>query len=228
MLTFDEPTHVYRWHGRIVPSVTQVLGPWCDFSHIPPDTLERARQQGIAIHKMVEAICQGLEHRMRIPEWMLGHRAAFYRFVEESGFECWAAEKKLYHPMGYAGTADLFGLMPKLKNVNGAANIDVKRSFYGGPIIGLQTAGYSDAWNKEAPKDMRVPDTNRFALRLDADGKYRLQRYPDPDDRVDFLAALRQHRFREKHYGSRTRDSSAGTALVDHAQAERSPAGAPA
>lgn len=202
MLSFDEPSHTYRWNERVVPSVTQALAPWCDFSHIPPAVLERARQQGVAIHKMVELLCNGLPFAM--PDWMHGHREAFNRFLDDTGFECWAAERRLYHPIGYAGTADLFGLMPKLgRKVSGPVNIDVKRSFYGGPIIGLQTAGYSRAWNAEAPKDMQVPEANRYALRLDADGKYRLQRYPDPDDWIDFLAALRQHHFREKHYGNR-------------------------
>lgn len=208
MLSFDEPSHTYRWNGRVVPSVTQVLAPWCDFSHIPPAVLERARQQGVAIHKMVELLCKGLPFGM--PEWMSGHRTAFDRFLEETGFECLAAEQPLYHPMGYAGTPDLFGWLHKARGVNGLANIDVKRSFYGGPIIGLQTAGYTAAWNETAPRDMQVRDVNRYALRLDADGKYRLQRYPDPDDWVDFLAALRQHRFREKHYANRnTREIAA-------------------
>lgn len=222
LLTFDEPRHIYHFSGRLVPSVTQVIAPWCDFSMIPPDVLEKARQEGQAIHKMVELICKGLAFDM--PEWMRGHRLAFDRFVEDTGFECWAAEKRLYHEIGYAGTADLFGMLPKLRNVLGPANLDIKRSFYGGPTIGLQLAAYSRAWNEEAPKDMAIPDANRFALRLDADGKYRLQRFPGPDDWVDFLAALRQHKFKERHYGSRTRDSSTGEP-VDHAEAQRRAAG---
>jgi hypothetical protein len=200
VLTFDEKAHRYFWHGQPVPNVTRVLAPWTDYSHIPPATLERAQQEGKAVHFYVEQDCIGLAHKFGWPDWMAGHIKAWGRFKEETSFQCWFAERKLYNrKMGYAGTADLFGELPSV----GPVCIDVKRSFYAGPIIGLQTAAYTDSHNGDAPKDMRVPSENRFALRLDADGKYRLQRFPDPDDWMDFVAALRQHRFREKHYVSR-------------------------
>lgn len=211
MLTFDAASHTYRWEGQLVPNVTRVLAPWCDYSHIPAEVLARAQHQGVAVHKMVEEHCKGLAHRFTWPDWMAGHINAWHRFVEETGFQCWFSEHKIFHKkLRYAGTPDLIGELPKLRDVKGPANIDVKRSFYAGPIIGLQTAAYTEAHNSDAPKDLKVPTANRFALRLDADGTYRLQRYAGEDDWVDFVAALRQHRFREKHYGSRTGESRAG------------------
>jgi hypothetical protein len=42
--------------------------------------------------------------------------------------------------LGVAGTPDLIGELRKLKKVAGVWNIDVKRSLYAGPAIGLQTA----------------------------------------------------------------------------------------
>lgn len=201
-LTFDEGPHRYYWNGRPVPNVTSIIAPWTDWSLIPPERLEAARQRGKARHKMVEVDCLGLEHEYTWPEWIAGARMAWERFKDDTGFICWTPEKKLYHRVyGYAGTADLFGELPKLgKKVNGPANIDVKGSEYAGPAIGLQLGAYTQAWNEDAPKDLRIPMANRFALILGDDGKYRLSRYPDPEDWIDFLAALRQHRFRERHY----------------------------
>lgn len=199
MLTFDEPSHTYRWDGRLVPNVTRIIAPLTDYSRIPADVLERARQEGVAIHKMAELDFKGDLDVDGLPEWMRGRYAALCRFREDTGFECWSTEQRMFHPtLGYAGTADLFGICHKLKN-KGACNIDVKRSLYGGPAIGLQTAGYTDQWNKTQPRDLRV--TNRAALVLNDNGTYRLPMYEDGDDFVAFLACLQQWKWKEKHYG---------------------------
>jgi hypothetical protein len=203
VLTFDEEKHEYRWGGRVVPNVTRIIAPWTDWSLIPPDRLEAARQRGKVRHKLVEADCMGTTHLYDWPEWTAGARRAWERCKEETGFVAWTSEQRLYHRVyGYAGTADLFGEATKLKGANGPLNWDVKGSEYAGAAIGLQLAAYTCAWNEDAPKDMKVPMANRFALILQDDGKYRLSRYLDPEDWIDFLAALRQLRFRERHYGS--------------------------
>jgi len=202
MLTFVEETHTYYWNGEPVPNVTRIIAPLTDYSRIPPAVLEKARQEGVAVHKMVELDCKGDLDVETLPEWMHPHYTAWLRFKEESGFECWKAEEKMYHPVyGYAGTADLFGPLPKLKGIKGAANIDVKRSFFGGPAIGLQTAGYTRMWNDTDGKarERRVADRNRFALQLRNDGTYRLKRFEDAEDFGAFLACLQQLRWREKH-----------------------------
>jgi len=54
MLTFDEPSHVYRWRGEVVPSVTQILSPLVNYAMVPPEALERARLLGQAVHRMTE------------------------------------------------------------------------------------------------------------------------------------------------------------------------------
>lgn len=203
-LTFDEKEHRYYWGGRLVPNVTRLIEPWTDWSRIPPDVLERARQRGQVRHKLVEADCLGTTHLYDWPAWTAGARRAWERCKDETGFVAWFSEKQLYHRIyGYAGTADLFGEATKLKNVKGPVNWDVKGSEYAGRAIGLQLAAYTNAWNEEAPKDLRVPNANRFALILKDDGTYKLPRYDEGDDWIDFLAALRQWKFKEKHYGSR-------------------------
>jgi hypothetical protein len=199
MLTFDEASHTYCWDGRRVPNVTSILAPLVDYSHIPPDALERARQQGIAVHRMVELDCKNDLDVAGLPDWMRGHHAAWRRFTEETAFCCIASEHKVYHEgMAYAGTLDLVGSMRNARNQDEPVLIDVKRSFFAGPVIGLQLAAYAEAWNKKH-KEQRVE--RRFGLRLDADGKYRLEPFEDRNDFAVFTAMLTLHRWKEKHSG---------------------------
>ena len=198
MLTFDPEKHVYHWEGKRVPNVTSVLAPLSDFSFIKPEVLENARLEGQAVHFMAEHDCKGDLDVEGLPEWMAGCYQAWCKFKEDTGFECMDSERRIYHPVyEYAGTPDLAGIMPKLPKVKDPVLIDIKRSFYGGPVIGLQTAAYQEARNKEVPKDLRTK--KRFALRLDKDGKYRLQPFEDPADFSVFLACLTMYRWRNQH-----------------------------
>lgn len=204
MLTFDEERHEYRWDGKRVPNVTSIIGHLTDYSRIPAEALERARLQGKAVHAMVDADCKGT--LVDIPEWMYGHFDAWNKFKDDSGFECFASEERVFNKhLFYAGTLDLAGLLPKLKQSKAPAVIDVKRSFYAGPAIGLQTAGYLDAWNSagQRGKSKLTRLMERYALRLDANGSYRLEPYKDRDDHAAFLGCLQQIRWRAKHYPSK-------------------------
>lgn len=202
MLTFDETAHVYYWHGKPRPNVTRIIAPLTDYSMIPAARLERARQQGVAVHRMVELDCKNDLDVATLPEWLRPYLAAWHRFKDETGFECWDAERRFYNErLGYAGTLDLAGILHKLPKIRDGAIIDVKRSLFGGPAIGLQTVAYEDGRNALVPKDLRT--RYRFALILNADGSYRLPEYNDPDDRAAFLACLQQTRWKEKHYGNR-------------------------
>lgn len=202
MLSFDPASHTYNWEGAVVPHVTGIIAPLTNYDRIPREALERARQQGVAVHKMVELDMKDdldLEH---LPAWLNGCWRAWCRFKDETGFQCLASEQKVYHRrLGYAGTLDLVGVMPNLRRSKKAAVIDVKRSFYAGPAIGLQTAGYLEAWNeRERVGDARAHE--RYALVLYPAGTYRLEPFEDRDDTVAFLACLQQFRWKEKHYGS--------------------------
>lgn len=209
MLTFDEQSHTYFWNGRVVPNVTKIISHLTSYDHIPADRLEVARQQGVAVHRMAELHFKGTLdlaalYSEEAQAWLIPHYEALMRFIDESGFEVWAAERRMYHPsLGYAGTPDLVGLAPRLKSIKGPGLFDIKRSFFGGPAIGLQTVAYTRIWNDveaKKQKDLRIPDGHRFALQLRNDGSYRLNQYEDTDDQVAFLACLQQHHWRTKHY----------------------------
>lgn len=204
MLTFDPEKHVYFWNGARVPNVTRIIAPLSDYSKVDPEALERARQQGVAVHKMVELDCKG--DLDSLPDWMAGHYRAWEKFKAEVGLELWRSEHKMFHPRhGYAGTPDLTGVLLKAKKpLNGPALIDIKRSFYAGRAIGVQTAAYLDTWNTTEGKDLRIDPSHRFALQLRHNGEYRLEHYGDRDDFAVFLAYLQIHRWKEKESNGRT------------------------
>lgn len=197
MLTFDEAAHRYEWNGKVVPSVTQLLAPLSDFSRIDPAVLENARQQGVAVHKLVELDTQGDLDLASLPEWMIGYHGAWAKFCADTGFVAIGSEQRVYdRAFGYAGTLDLVGTMHKGKHAPDRAIVDVKRSFLAGPSIGLQTAAYLNAWNVEHPKQKAK---YRFALQLRADGSYRLQPFEDPADFGVFLSLLTLHKYKARN-----------------------------
>jgi hypothetical protein len=199
MLTFDEAAHEYHWDGKPVPNVTRIIAPLTDYSHIPPERLDRARQQGKARAQDGGARCEGDLDVRSCPSGCAG-TSTRGEVQERYRLRVPRDRAPLYHPrLGYAGTLDLAGLLPKLKNVKKPAVIDVKRSFYAGPAIGLQTAAYEDAANSD--EGTRPPIGERYALQLNANGTYRLEPFTDRDDRAAFLACLQQLRWKEKHYG---------------------------
>lgn len=204
MLTFDAETHTYKFDGAVIPHVTQIIAPLTNYDRIPADKLEIARQQGMAIHKMVELDCRNDLDLARLPAWMRGCYQAWLRFKDETGFEAWASENYVHHArLGFAGTLDLAGVMQRRRRAKPAV-IDVKRSLYAGPAIGLQTAGYLDAWNSARAAPERLQE--RHALVLYPAGTYRLESYEDRDDHLAFLACLQQLRWREKHYPRKDRE----------------------
>ncbi len=199
MLEFDAERHVYHWNGVRVPNVTSVLAPLTDYSMIPADVLERARAEGVQIHKMIELDAKGDLDTESLPEWIQPYWSAWCRFKDESGFEMVSSEFKMFHKaLQYAGTCDLVARLPKLKGMRGLALIDVKRSLYAGPVIGLQLAAYADLWD-DAPDTGLPCIKHRFAFQPRKDGTYRLEPFTDPTDRMTFQALLVVHKWRTKH-----------------------------
>lgn len=196
MLTFRASDHTYHVDGRQVVNVTRVLEPFYDLSMVPADTLERARQEGVDIHRMAELHVKDDLDESTLPEWLLPRLAALKKFIAETGFEVLGSEQAMYHPTyRFAGTADLFGTMrvpAGRAERRVVACVDLKRSFLAGKVIGLQLAGYQLLWEYASTAKVE----RRIALRLDANGEYRCEVFSSPDDRTVFLAALTVHRWK--------------------------------
>lgn len=196
MLTFDEARHEYRWNGKVVPSVTQILKPCYDFSMVAPDVLERKRTIGVAVHRAVELdIADDLERDSLAPE-IEGYFSAWRAFREAAGLHAadfGEVEVPLFNPRyGFAGTPDMAVFMSGEQ----WCVLDVKTAEDLHPAVALQTAAYKELLNENAPKGGHKIK-NRFALRLRANGTYRLDRFSDPLDWTTFLSFLTTHRWRE-------------------------------
>ena len=193
-LTFTAENHEYRFKGRVVPSVTQVLTPLTKLWTNGAD-LERARAEGVAIHRTVELDLKGELDEETLPEWLKPYLAAWRKFVADTGFQLRASERMLFsETWGFAGTCDLDGVLTKLKG-SPAAVIDVKRTL-GGNVIGMQLAGYEKLLIEGTALSGR---RRRFGLQLKP---LKFVEYTDPRDWTDFLTCLAwarlQQRMREK------------------------------
>lgn len=190
MLTFEPVSHIYRYRGQKVPNVTNILEPLHEMYPIASEILEKARQEGNAIHKMVELACN--DDLGEMPTWLQLRFEAWRKFVDETGFKFIASEQRVYHPMyGYAGTLDLAGGFE-----SGPCIIDIKRSFAAGQVIGIQLAAYREA---KAAIDKHWKNAQRWALRLNADGTYNMKQFRDEEDFGVFVALLKIQRYREKY-----------------------------
>jgi len=71
-LTYNETWHTYRYKGKIIPSVTQLLDDGT-YVGVPEDILESARLRGTLIHKEIEDY---LKHQIK------GFTDEFYEFLD--------------------------------------------------------------------------------------------------------------------------------------------------
>lgn len=194
-LTFEEGPHLYRWDGRIVPSVTQAMKPITKL-WVSGDQLEFTRQQGKAIDLMIEFDVAGNLDEDNLPDWVKPILASWRQFVDETGFTLIESKPRLYHmQFGFAGEADLVGTMSKIKRHNNihhaqAAIIDIKRTIP--KTAAIQTAAYCELWNFSCDHPVIA---RRFALSLNP---YRLVEYKDKGDWDTFLACLSIHRYMER------------------------------
>ncbi|WP_042299090.1 hypothetical protein [Paraburkholderia kururiensis] len=196
MLEFDEPTHTYRLDGRIVPSVTRLLDSarLIDLSGIPPETLERKRLIGSAVHKACELDDLGVLDESSIAPVIEPYFSAYRKFKRETGFVPLLIEHRVAHPaLGYAGTLDRTGLVLDVPE-----QIDLKTTSALSPAVGVQTAAYEAALYSDPSYD-GPRNLGRKALQLRNDGTYRLETYKDPRDFAVFAALATVYHWKEKN-----------------------------
>lgn len=198
-VAFREKDHTYWIGEEQIPNVTSIIDVVMNkYINIDPAVMEHARQEGEAIHRMIELWCSDNLDADNLPAWMRSYYRAWLSFVLDTGFKLIASEEIVYHGVwGYTGKLDLVCELPKLK-MSCLALIDIKRSFAGGAFIGMQTAAYLLAWNYLQQKD-KCKD--RFALRFlpDKVPPYRLEPFQDAEDFPAFLGLLTCYRWLKKH-----------------------------
>lgn len=177
VLTFDEATHTYRVDGRVVDSVTQVLGKvFSDvYANIPESVLLRKAQLGVAVHKAIELWLKNQLDPSELHPEVEPYVESWVAWWAEQDFDRFASEQKFFHQAGdYCGTIDF--------EVPGVTVIDWKITTNKMPTHGLQVTGYAHA--RGTP--------NAACLYLKDDGSMaEFVEYPVAKLLPDWLATLR-------------------------------------
>lgn len=202
-LEFDEPTHTYRWNGKVVPSVTQVLEnvKIIDYDFIPHDTREMALERGRLVHQATHFDDEGDLDEATLDPMLAGYVAAARNWQRDSGFQVEADDagkrfieyRGFQEKFGYAGTLDRRGTI----GVNGkrfATVADYKTN--DAPYwTAYQLAGYCAFF--DSPRTF-----TRLAVELHADGSYKVYEFDGKTWQQDFsvfLAALTVWKVKDEH-----------------------------
>lgn len=188
-ILFDPEPHTYTYRGKLVDSVTQTIqlsGLGDDFSHVPEDRMTYARRRGNMVHAACHYYDDGDLDLETVDPKIRGYVDAYIKFRTEKPIKVIAVEKKMvtldFGPYALAGTPDLVCWMDGRRVV-----VDRKTSQHMSKAMGLQTAGYKILWNVKNPK---APVSERYGLRLEITGKYKLVAHADPDDAAAFMDCL--------------------------------------
>ena len=199
-LTFDEAAHVYRVDGRVVPSVTQILGRLSaeEYRFVDASGMEDAALLGKAVPKMIDLDLRGDLDVEALSEGLQVYYTAWQKFRHLSGFQMVLSEDQVCSSKyGYAGTLDLAGWLNDRFVI-----IDAKRTAQVPRTAGPQMAAYLQALGESGRTfpvpgstelAARVANAERYALHLRADGTWRLVPFTDKSDLRVFLACKTLH-----------------------------------
>lgn len=185
-LTFEPAGHVYRMHGKRVPSVTQLLQSLGKFSLVSPEALAAACERGSYVHRMCELFDLGELAEERLPAEWLPYLAGWKQFLHDSGARWVGVEQLLFsRAHGYAGTEDRAGELPRLQV--GLWDLDIKTGRSPSKHWGLQTAAYRQA---RMESDKAFFRARRATVQITGDGKYHFLPWDSPADWPVFQALI--------------------------------------
>ena len=198
MLEFIEEPHSYRYDGKPVPSITQLLdmAGFLDYSRVPRGRLDVKRKIGKAVHLACALADLGTLDVRTIHPDVEPYFFAYETFLADYRVKIVRefVERPLYHlAFGYAGTPDR-GVLWGRDEV--PTTLELKATYDLQPSTAVQTAAQGLLFHANGFRTLK-----RLALQLLPKGSppYRLESYREPLDRNDFLSALNTYRFRERH-----------------------------
>lgn len=189
-LAFDAARHEYRVRGRVVPSVTTVLGILTDFGAVPAEVLARAAEFGTHVHQACALWNRGILDEAALDPALAPYLAQWQRFVVESGAEIRDSELPVYHRgLNYAGTLDVLADWKGQRCVIDIKTGVVPRS------VGAQTEAYRRAHDSQ---ECGPAARRRYCVQLTADA-YKVHALTDPSDWALFNSCLNIWRYRNGH-----------------------------
>ena len=196
-ITFHEQTHAYTVDGVSVPSVTQVLEPQNDWSHVDAVALECARCLGRDVHQAINLLaCNVLDWESLDPAIATYVRGA-ERFLKESGGVVLASELRVASKvLGVAGTLDLVMHWGGWEYF-----IDWKVSAAVPSTVGAQLAGYQRLYSETFRGGRRLTRARRLCVRLKPNGYTSTRMNDQNGDDALFIACFTTFKHRERrHY----------------------------
>lgn len=179
--------HKYTLDGRPVPGVTSILKSaglvdleWATQWHL---------DKGQAIHKAMELYVLGRLDWTTVDDRIIGFIRAGVKFLKDAGCDFSTAEPEVMvasRRYGYAGKLDLVATLFGQRRL-----ADWKSGAMG--AVRQQTAGYEMAYREERGG----PILPRIALKLNADGTYKMKELADFSDYLDWLECLEKFRTKD-------------------------------
>lgn len=173
-----------------LPSVTQVLAPFVDYSRIPEHVLTRASERGSRVHAICAARLAGLWHPPITPD-VAGYVESFQRWADLAVESVTMVEPEMEDPvLGYCGHMDA---ILRIKGDDGESVADLKTPATAMRTWRAQLAAYRNLAEVNGHKISRV-----FSLRLDkAGGRAKVDEYTGTTqaDFAAFLSALNAWRY---------------------------------
>ena len=169
------------------PSVTKVLSPYADFSHVPPDRLAAAAQRGTAVHEQCRRYAENPAATAYIAPGT--YLSSFIRWHKIMVASLVLAERELFHEKyQFHGHPDFVFILRD----GASALIDIKTPITKSRLWCAQLAAYS-----ELCRSNKINVDKRGVLQLDPKGKMAKITWYSEDfrDFNAFLAALTAWRY---------------------------------
>ncbi len=193
MLTRDDE-HVYRWDGKPVPGVTELLSLLKDFAGISAEVLAAAGERGTDVHTACEFDDKGTLDEDTLTDEVWPYLEAYRLFKREHKPEILANEQFVYHPLfRYAGQLDRVLGFKFASYPFDAWTVDLKTTLKLNDVMGLQLAGYDMAFGPNNGK------RGRAILHLLRDGTYKFVTFQDPNDARMFTSLITIYNWRKEH-----------------------------
>jgi hypothetical protein len=143
------------------PRVTSILGPFADFSMVPPDVLQAACERGDTVHAACAAYALDLPYS--VPEELAGYFKSFASWFDRYVVEVLAVEQEVVNrKWGYVGHVDLIARVSGFNKDTLIAVIDHKTPITANRSWKAQVAAYV-----EASRDYGVEIGGDLQLRKD-------------------------------------------------------------
>jgi len=204
MLEFDAPNHIYRYDGRVVPSVTQILGEWILVNGfyvntyktkvvIAESAMKDAADHGTAVHQGVNILLTDHLNWNELHPSLRNPLKEFGRWHIEHGPELVSIGYKMYSKRyGYAGTPDPFYVL-KIGRRYVLCFVEIKSGAH--LLAGPQIAAYIQMYREHSKFK---GDVQRWVLELPKEGAYKFERCGNRLDWAFFESCLLRRSYIER------------------------------